>query len=145
METKRTGTRLLEEALTREVIGSFFAVYNELGYGFLESVYRKALAQSLRERGREVVEEVELDVRFRGIKVGFFRADAIVDRRLIIETKAAERIGEAHRAQLRNYLRASDLELGLVLNFGPKAEFGRVILTNDRKPPRHPSPLAHSV
>lgn len=136
--------RLLADGLTRRVIGSFFDVYNELGYGFLESVYRESLARALRASGLHVGQEVELRVHFRGAPVGSFRADLIVAHLLVVETKAVERLADAHRAQLRNYLRATDLEIGLLLNFGPLPSFQRLLFTNDRKR-RNPSASVGSV
>ena len=124
---------LMRSGLTRRVIGEFFQVYNELGYGFLESVYQESLARALRAAGLAVEKEVELRVFFRGLAVGVFRADLIVEGSLIVEIKAAERLVDAHLAQLRNYLRATSLEVGLLLNFGPQADFKRVVFSNRNK------------
>ena len=124
---------LMRSGLTRRVIGEFFQVYNELGYGFLESVYQESLARALRAAGLAVEKEVELRVFFRGLAVGAFRADLVVEGSLIVEIKAAERVADAHLAQLRNYLRATNLEVGLLLNFGPHADFKRVVFSNQDK------------
>ena len=119
--------------ITRAIIGQFFAVYNELGSGFLESVYRNALSVALDECGVRNVREAPLDVFFRGARVGQFRTDLLVDACVVVETKVARVIDRAHEGQLLNYLRASRIETGLILNFGPKASFRRLIYTNDRK------------
>jgi GxxExxY protein len=118
---------------TGEVIGAFFDVYNELGRGFLESVYRNALSVALDERGIPNRREAPLDVFFHGARVGVFKADLLVADGLVVEIKAAQGIDRAHEAQLLNYLRACPIEVGLLLNFGPEAKFRRFIYTNDRK------------
>jgi GxxExxY protein len=137
MNTETTGQmggrefRHLE--ITRRVVGVFFGVYGELGYGFLESVYRMAMTIALREAGLAVKAEVELEARFRGRTVGAFRADLLVEDAVVVELKAARGIDSAHIAQLLNYLRCSSLETGLILNFGPHPHIRRFIFTNDRK------------
>jgi GxxExxY protein len=119
--------------LTDKIIGTFYEVYNELGHGFIESVYENSLAIALRENGHEVFQQVDIPVWFRGKKVGDFDADILVDRCVILELKSARAIDPAHVAQLLNYLRATDIEIGLLLNFGPKAEFKRLAFDNSRK------------
>jgi GxxExxY protein len=119
--------------ITQAIIGQFFAVYNELGSGFVESVYRNALSVALDQCGVRNVREAPLDVFFRGARVGQFRTDVLVDDCVVVETKVAPTIERAHEGQLLNYLRASRIETGLILNFGPKATFRRLIYTNDRK------------
>ena len=121
------------EATTEEIIGVFFDVYNELGHGFLESVYEGSMAIALREAGHKVIHQAPIAVYFRGQLVGDFRADLLVDDDGIVEVKAARAIEPAHEAQLLNYLRATRIEVGLLMNFGPKAEFKRFIFDNDRK------------
>ena len=118
---------------TCEVIGAFFDVYNELGRGFLESVYRNALSVALDERGILNLREAPLDVFFRRARVGFFKADLLVANCVVVEIKVAQAIDRSHEAQLLNYLRACSVEVGLLLNFGPEAKFRRLIYTNDRK------------
>jgi GxxExxY protein len=118
---------------TQEVLGVFFEVYNELGSGFLESVYRNALSVALDQRGVRNLREVPLDVFFRRARVGFFRADLLVNDCVVVEIKVALTLDRSHEAQLLNYLRASPIETGLLLNFGPKPTFRRLIYTNDRK------------
>jgi GxxExxY protein len=125
--------QLKHSELTKLIIGVFYDVYNELGFGFLESVYRKSLQLALREKGLKVEAEVAVPVFFRGINVGDFRADLVVNDCVLLELKTAETIVIAHEAQVLNYLRATALEIGLILNFGPKAQVRRLLFDNDRK------------
>ena len=122
-----TDRALIERELTERVIGVFYSVYNELGRGFLESVYENAVALALREGGLAAIQQVPLVVKFRGQDVGEFRADIVVEKRIVLEIKAVERLALAHEAQLINYLKASKIRVGLLLNFGPRAEFKRRI------------------
>ena len=119
--------------LSESIIGVFFEVHNELGYGFLESVYRNSLQLALLAKGLRVESEVAVPVFFRGKNVGDFRADAVVNRSVLLELKTAEAISIAHEAQLLNYLRATKLEVGLILNFGRKAQVRRLAYDNTRK------------
>ncbi len=119
--------------LTEVIIGVFYEVYNELGFGFLESLYRKALQMALQEKGLAVEAEVPVPVFFRGNNVGDFRADLVVNQLILLELKTAEAIVIAHEAQTLNYLRATTLEVGLILNFGPKAQVRRLLFDNVRK------------
>jgi len=121
------------DPLTERIIGVFYEVYNELGFGFLESVYREAMRIALGQAGLQVEAEVPVPVSFRGRPVGIFRADLVVDGRVVVELKTAESISRAHEAQVLHYLRASTMEIGLVMNFGPDARFRRVVLQNLRK------------
>ena len=121
--------------LTRKIIGVFFQVYGELGYGFLESVYRSAMAIALTEAGLAVEPEVRLHARFRGRFIGTFRADMLVEGAVLVELKSARAIDPSHIAQLLNYLRCSILEVGLILNFGPTPRFQRLAFANHRKIP----------
>ncbi|WP_415033051.1 GxxExxY protein [Azonexus sp.] len=121
--------KLPEGELTERIIGVFFAVYNELGYGFLETVYENAMCHALRESGIEVSRQVPFAVEFHGHIVGDYRADLIADQRVILEIKAIPALGQAQEAQLLNYLKVSQIEVGLLLNFGPKAEFKRKVLS----------------
>jgi len=116
----RVDNNFKHSELTDTVIGVFYDVYNELGFGFLESVYRNALRLALLEKGLTIEEEVTVSVFFRGQNVGDFRADLVVNGVLLLELKTAERIVPAHESQLLNYLRSTSLELGLILNFGPR-------------------------
>ena len=119
--------------ITRRVVGVFFEVYGELGYGFLESIYRAAMTIALREAGLLAQPEVELEARFRGRSIGVFRADLLIEKVVVVELKAARGIDSAHIAQLLNYLRCTALETGVILNFGPRPQIRRLIFTNDRK------------
>ena len=126
-------TELLHRDLTEKVIGIFFDVYNELGCGFLEEVYAKAMAVALEQAGCTVRREVSLQVWFRGENIGQFFADMIVNEVVILEFKAARSIDVAFEKQLLNYLRGTDLQVGLLLNFGTKPEFRRLAFENSRK------------
>ncbi|MBK9926801.1 MAG: GxxExxY protein [Anaerolineales bacterium] len=119
--------------LTGKILGAFFKVHQELGYGFSEKVYENSLVILLNEIGLKVEPQVDLHVYFHGQKVGTYKADLIVNDVVLLELKAAEKIVEDHAAQLLNYLKATDIEVGLVLNFGPTAEFRRKIYDNERK------------
>ena len=119
--------------LTELVIGTFYEVYGELGFGFLESVYRNALRLALIEKGLTVEQEAPVTVFFRGKSVGDFRADLIVNGVVLLELKTADQIVAAHESQVLNYLRSTSLELGLILNFGPKPQVRRLLLDNFRK------------
>ena len=116
---------LKHAAVTQKVLGAFFAVYNELGHGFMESVYRNSMRLALEELGLDVRMEMPVPV--------WFRCDLVVNACVILELKTAERLDRAHEAQLFNYLRATDIEVGLLLNFGPKPEFKRIVFDNPRK------------
>ncbi len=116
-----------------QIIGAFYAVYDELGHGFLESVYRKALVYELERRGLAVATEAPVDVWYKGTKVGHYRADAIIDEVVVVEVKAGKASDDADRRQLLNYLRATSLEVGLLLHFGPKPAFHRMIFEDRRK------------
>lgn len=118
---------LREAGLTSVVIGAFFDVYNELGYGFLESVYRSALAMELVSRGLQVRRECPVVVEYKGAEVGHFRLDLLVENRLAVELKATELLHPTGKRQLRNYLRASTIEVGLLLHFGPEPRFHRIV------------------
>jgi GxxExxY protein len=128
--------RYKHERTTRQIIGVFFDVYNELGYGFLESVYCEAMTIALRYEGLQVEREFPLTARFRGQLIGNFKADLVVRGSVIVELKAVKSLEPAHEAQILNYLRASVLEVGLLLNFGPKPQVRRLAFSNLRKNPR---------
>jgi GxxExxY protein len=126
------GTRrstILEKEISYTIVGAFFQVYNELGFGFLESIYARALEVALGEKGLLVQREVPITVVFHGVEVGQHRLDMLVERRIVLEIKSTERLNEIPKRQLRNYLKALHLELGMVLHFGPKAEYHRVLAT----------------
>jgi GxxExxY protein len=119
--------------LTEKIIGIFYDVYNELGHGFLESTYAAALVVALQETGVGVAREVPVPVWFRGKNVGQYYADLIVDGVVLLESKAARTLESAHEAQLLHYLRATEIEVGLLLNFGLRAQFRRLLFDNERK------------
>jgi GxxExxY protein len=121
---------LLEEQLTRRILRVFYDVYNELGPGFLESVYAGALQVAFDQCGLRAQREHPLDVLFRGIRVGEFRADFVVESRIILELKVARALTASHAGQLLNYLRASRIEVGLLLNFGLEPQFRRLVSDN---------------
>ncbi len=123
----------LHQDITQKIIKAFYKVYNTLGYGFLERVYQKALLIELRKMGFICQEEAPVKVFYEKINVGDYRADIIVEDKVIVENKASEFLCEEHEFQLINYLKATAIEVGLLLNFGKKAEFKRKIFTNDCK------------
>jgi GxxExxY protein len=120
---------LLHGDITGEIIAAFYAVYNELGYGFVESVYVRALAIELFQRRMNVAREVPVTVYYKGVTVGTYRADLVVADTVVVEVTAGEHVVEHDRPQLINYLRSSGKEVGLLLHFGPKAVLKRVIHT----------------
>ncbi|MFZ0277797.1 MAG: GxxExxY protein [Candidatus Sulfotelmatobacter sp.] len=124
---------LKHSELTEKIIGVFYDVYNELGHGFLESTYAEALTVALQESGMTVARELPVPVWFRGRKVGQYYADLIVDGVVLLELKAARALESAHEAQLLHYLRATDVEVGLLLNFGLRPQFRRLLFDNARK------------
>jgi len=126
-------TELKHKKLTEIIIKAFYEVYNELGFGFLESVYQKAMAIVLRDYGLKVEEEKQIKVYFRGKVIGDYHADLWVNNTVILELKAAKTLVKENEAQLLNYLRATKVEIGLLLNFGPKPQFKRMIFDNSRK------------
>ena len=112
--------------ITEAVIGCAFEVIRELGAGFLESVYEKALLLALRQKGLSAIAQHPVKVSFRGENVGEFYADMLVEQKVIIELKAVKTLAPEHQAQLINYLQASGIEVGLLINFGnPKLEIKR--------------------
>ena len=119
--------------ITALIIKVFFNVYNKLGYGFLEKVYVNALLIELRRLGLDCLCQYPIEVYYDGEKIGFYIADIIVNGCVIIEVKAAEALCEAHEAQLTNYLRATDIEVGILLNFGKKASFKRKVFSDEFK------------
>jgi len=124
---------MLQKDLTNKIIESFYQVYNTLGYGFLEKVYENSLVLELNKKGLKVESQKNIKVYYDGFEVGDYYADLLVEDLVIVELKAAENICEAHEAQLINYLKATDVEVGLILNFGKKPEFRRKIYTKEYK------------
>ena len=121
------------QEMTSEILNSFYKVYNTLGYGFLEKVYENALYHELISRGISCRRQAPIKVMYDDIQVGDYYADIIVGDQIILELKAAEGLVEEHELQLLNYLKATDIEVGLLLNFGKKPQFKRKIFSNDRK------------
>jgi GxxExxY protein len=119
--------------ITDKIIRGFYEVYNELGSGFLESVYENALDIVLNEYGLSVDRQKDISVKFRGSVVGEFRPDLFLNSKVIVEIKAVERLLPVHEAQLINYLKATDIEVGVLLNFGKRPEFKRLAYDNRRK------------
>ena len=128
--------------LTHKIIGAFRTVYNELGPGFLESVYRRSLCVALGEAGLQVEEEASIEVFFHGHCVGIFRADLLVEGHVLIELKVAESITSIFEAQLLHYLRATNIEVGLILCFGSSPTQRRLNYKNSDKEARKlPTPI----
>jgi len=121
------------QELTKKIIGIYYDVYNELGYGFLERVYQNAMLIELKKRGYQVESNKKLIVYYKKEVVGEYIPDIIVNDLVILELKAVEHLIEAHENQILNYLKATDCEIGLVLNFGKDPQFIRKIFTNDFK------------
>ena len=115
------------ELVAKAVVQSFYTVYNALSYGFLEKIYENAMAFELREHGLKVEQQAPLEVHYRGQVLGSYFADLLVGGCVIAEVKAAENIAIEHEAQILNYLKATDISLGLLLNFGPRPQVKRKI------------------
>lgn len=124
---------LIKENLTYSVIGAFFAVHRTLGFGFIEQVCAAALELELRERGHSVAREMSVVVRYSGVEIAHQRLDMVVDNTLVVEIKATEKLHKDAGRQLYNYLRATNLEVGLLLHFGRDAHFYRVICENSSR------------
>ena len=124
---------MLYENITELIIKLFFKVNNTLGYGFLEKVYENAMKLELLNLNCKVEQQKQIKVFYNGVEIGDYYADLVVNDLVIVELKAAESLCKEHEAQLLNYLKATKMEVGLLLNFGLKAEFRRKIFTNDRK------------
>lgn len=131
---KRDGG-LLEEALSSSVIGAFYEVYNSLGHGFLEHVYSLAMERELLARGHSVARELAVMISYKGQELTWQRLDMVVDEKLVVEIKSTHRLGEVAPRQLYNYLRSTNLEVGLLLHFGPQARFIRVVSSNQKRRP----------
>jgi len=122
------GKDLLHYEITSEILRAYYRVYNFLGYGFLEKVYHNALLFELANTGLRFENRVPIEVHYKGVQVGFYNADIVVEGKVIIEIKAAEALRKEHEAQLLNYLKATDIRVGMLLNFGKEAEFRRRII-----------------
>jgi len=124
---------LKHSEITEKIIKAFYEVYNELGAGFLESVYESAMSIVLKDFGLMVERQKEIPVSFRGQTIGAFRSDLVINNKVIIELKAVKSLGPEHEAQLLNYLKATAVEVGLLINFGKKPSFKRFVFENSRK------------
>ena len=124
---------LLHKDITDKIIKSFYNVYNELGFGFLEKIYQNALYLELVGQGFFCEKQKQIKVFYKGQIVGEYFADINVNNSVIIELKAAESLVEEHELQLINYLKATEIEVGLLLNFGRNPQFKRKLFTNDMK------------
>jgi len=116
--------------ITEKIIKAYYKVYNKLGYGFLEKVYENAMFLELENLGLSVEKQKGIKVHYEGKEVGEYYADLIINESVIVELKAAEELCEEHEFQLINYLKATDIEVGLLLNFGKEPEFKRKVFTN---------------
>mgnify|MGYP000754843122 CR=1 FL=1 len=123
----------LYQELTSKIISCFYKVYNSLGFGFLEKVYENALMIELKKNNLAVEKQKQIKVFYEDNLVGEYFADLVVEDKIIIELKAAEILIEEHELQLINYLKATDMEVGLLLNFGKKPEVRRKIFSNNKK------------
>ena len=123
---------LKHSEITGNVIKAFYSVYNDLGYGFLEKVYENSLCVELRSLGLSVEQQTPISVYYKGSMVGEYFADLVVNDLLIVELKSVEALAHAHEAQLINYLKAPRYEVGLLLNFGKRAEYKRKIFDNEK-------------
>lgn len=119
--------------ITEKIIKAFYNVYNSLGYGFLEKVYENAMMIELRSLNLNCEKQKQIKVYYKNENVGEYFADIIVEDKVIIELKAAESLIEEHEHQLLNYLKATEIEVGLLLNFGKKPQFKRQIFENSFK------------
>ena len=119
--------------ITEKIIKAFYNVYNKLGYGFLEKVYENAMLIELKKFGLDCRNQFPIKVYYDEKNVGEYFADIIVNDYVIVELKAAENLCEEHECQLVNYLKATEIEVGLLLNFGKEPQMKRKVLTRDHK------------
>jgi GxxExxY protein len=124
---------LLHVGVTDIILRVYYEVLNELGFGFIEDVFRSAMLIALRDAGLQVAEKVPLRVWFRGKRIGIFYADIVVNGVVLLELKTGNAIEPRHEAQTINYLRASDIEVGMILLFGPQARTKRLVYSSERK------------
>jgi GxxExxY protein len=128
-----TEAGLKHAGVTEKIIGVFYDVYNEFGYGFLECVYEESFVIALYEAGLTANRQIPLPVWFRGHKVDEFRADLLVENGVLLELKSARSLDPAHEAQLLHYLKSTEIEVGMLLNFGSRPQFRRLLFDNERK------------
>ena len=134
IERMNTDNGILHEELTGSILSAFYTVYNALGYGFLEKVYENALLIELNKAGVNVSQQQAITVYYGKKPVGEYFADLIVEDLVIVELKAAESLRQEHALQLTNYLKGTGKQVGLLLNFGPKPEFKRVVFSHNNNP-----------
>lgn len=141
----KNGSILKHGDLTEKIIAVFYDVYNELGHGFLESVYHRSFEYALSAQGLSVRRKIKIPVWFRGQNVGDFEADVLVENKVLLELKAVRALDTAHEAQLLNYLRATEVEVGMLFNFGLRPQFKRFAFDNARKHRRGDADLLESL
>lgn len=129
----------LHSDITSRIIKAYYTVFNKMGYGFLEKVYENALLVELRKAGLDCRAQVPIQVYYDQVEVGYYLADVVVNHKVIIKIKAAESLCEEHEVQLVNYLCATDIEVGILLNFGKQAEFKRKVFCQEYKHHNQPS------
>ncbi len=130
---EKTCGKLLHADLTERIIAVYHSAHYEFGDGFLEKLCQRVMIIALLDAGLRVTEGLRIDVHFRGNQIGTFFPDIVVNDLVLVEVKSCPKLEPRHRAQVINYLRASDLEVGLLLNFGPNREFERLVYANERK------------
>jgi GxxExxY protein len=128
-----SSNKLLHGEITDQILGGCFSVYRKWGFGFLERVYANSLEIELSRRGLHVRRELPVQLRYLGVPVGAYRIDMLVNDKVIVEVKAQSTLSIADEKQLTNYLKATDIEVGIVFNFGPDPKFQRLVLTSDHK------------
>jgi GxxExxY protein len=133
MEGSVMSDELIHKDITDRIINAFYTVYNTLGWGFLERVYENAVAIELQNMGFAIERQRPLKIYYRQHLIGEYFADIVVEQKVIVELKAVETVHQTHIDQLQNYLRATQIEVGLLLNFGRRPEFKRRVFTNARK------------
>ena len=126
-------TNLIHKSITDSILKAYYNVYNELGSGFLEKVYQNSMFFELKSFGLKVEAQKQIQVYFKNQLVGDFYSDLLIEDKVIVELKATEFLMDIHTAQIMNYLKATPIEVGMLLKFGEEPEFKRVIYTNDRK------------
>lgn len=131
----------LHSETTALIIRAFYTVYNTLGYGFLEKVYENAMRIELRKMGVKCIQQANIKVYYADERVGRYNSDLYVEDKVIVELKAAIALAPDNEAQLLNYLKATDVEVGMLLNFGPKPQFLRRVFSNERKSHRSSFPI----
>lgn len=134
MNTEINSEEFLHKEITDKIIACFYKVYNKLGFGFLEKVYERAMLIELRRLGLKAEDQKPVKVHYDEFIIGEYSADILVEEKVFVENKALKSLCEENENQLINYLKSTEIEVGLLLNFGVKPEIKRKIFTNDRKP-----------